>query len=140
MKRAFAVLFIATATAIVPITAAGAARPRATSTPSVLTCAGKAVQRPTTYVLACGDGNAEFISLHWTSWTATKASATGIFRENTCTPTCVAGKFVNRPATVSLSAVKSTHLGLLFSAVNYTYQVSASSTLPLTAIGQAGGA
>lgn len=99
--------------------------------PSVLTCAGKVVVKPTGYVLACADANTYFTSVHWRSWTSRSAVATATFVQNNCAPTCAAGKFIKYPAKLTLSRPKQTKLGLLFSVVRYSYTVSAASTLPL---------
>jgi hypothetical protein len=100
--------------------------------PSVLTCAGKTVVRPTSYVLSCADANTYFNSVHWTTWTSRSATATATFVQNNCIPTCADGKFMEYPAKVTLSEPKSTQLGLLFSVVHYSYTVPASADLPLT--------
>jgi hypothetical protein len=99
--------------------------------PFVLTCAGKLVQRPTSYVVACADANIYFRSLHWRSWGATRAVATGTLVQNNCVPNCAAGKFLTYPARLELYRPKATALGLLFSALHYTYTVAVSTTLPL---------
>ncbi len=101
-------------------------------TPHVLTCAGKVVVRPTSYVLACADANTYFNAIRWTSWGRTAATGTATFVQNDCAPTCAAGKFHKYPAVLTLSAPKSTKLGLLFSVIRYRYTVTASTTLPLT--------
>ncbi len=100
--------------------------------PSVLTCSGKTVVEPSSYVLACADANTYFNSAHWTSWGSKSATATATFVENNCAPTCAGGKFLKYPAKLALTQPKSTKLGLLFSVVHYSYTVSASTTLPLT--------
>jgi hypothetical protein len=112
--------------------AAGASQTGSTNTPSVLTCAGKVVVRPTSYVLACADANTYFDSVKWTTWGKTTATATATFVQNNCEPNCAAGKFIRFPATLKLSKPKTTRLGLLFSAISYTYETSMSTTLPLT--------
>jgi len=100
--------------------------------PFVLTCGGKTVIKPSSYVLACADANTYFNSVHWTSWASNSATATATFVENNCAPTCAEGKFLKYPAKLVLSQPRSTKLGLLFSVVKYSYTVSASTTLPLT--------
>ena len=112
---------------VAPVSAASAA-----PIPSVLTCAGKIVVKPASYVLSCADANMYFISIHWTKWTSTSATATATFVQNNCVPYCAAGKFIKYPATLTLSQPKKTKLGLLFAMVRYSYTVSAASTLPLT--------
>jgi hypothetical protein len=102
--------------------------------PSVLTCAGKKVVKPASYVLACADANAYFSSVHWLSWGRASATATATLVQNNCAPTCAAGKFIRYPAKLSLSKPKMTKLGLLFSVVNYSYTVSQSTALPLTTL------
>ena len=54
---------------------------------------------PTEIVLACADYNALLEALHWTSWTATSATAVGTFVYNDCTPNCAEGHFRNVPDT-----------------------------------------
>ena len=112
--------------------AAGASQPASARTPSVLTCSGKVVMRPTSYVLACADANTYFDSIKWTTWGKTTATATATFVQNNCEPDCAAGKFISYPATLKLSKPKSTKLGLLFSTISYIYKTSESTTLPLT--------
>ena len=102
--------------------------------PSVLTCAGKTVVQPGSYVLACADANTYFNAVHWTSWTSRSATATATLVQNNCAPTCAAGEFVQYPAKLTLSQPKPTKLGRLFSVVHYTYTVSESTTLPLTTL------
>lgn len=104
----------------------------AAPTPAVLTCAGKVVVRPTSYVLACADANTYFSDIRWTSWGPKTASGAGTFVQNNCAPTCAEGKFLRYPAVLTLSAPKATKLGLLFSAVHYLYAVTAATTLPVT--------
>ena len=100
--------------------------------PSVLTCAGKVVVKPASYVLSCADANTYFTSVHWTTWTSRSATAMAMFVQNNCAPNCAAGKFIKYPATLTLSQPKNTKLGLLFAMVRYSYTVSAANTLPLT--------
>jgi hypothetical protein len=54
---------------------------------------------PAEIVLACADYNALLESLHWTSWTATSATAVGTFVYNDCTPNCADGHFRHVPGT-----------------------------------------
>ena len=54
---------------------------------------------PAEIVLACADYNAILESLHWTSWTATSATAVGTFVYNDCTPNCAEGHFHHVPGT-----------------------------------------
>jgi hypothetical protein len=116
---------------VAPAEPALSASPGQPAVPSVLTCAGKKVVKPASYVLACADANEYFKSVHWTNWDMVSAAATGTFVQNNCTPTCVAGKFMSYPAKLWLSEPKATKLGLLFSKVRYSYTVSASTSLPL---------
>ena len=140
MKRFLGpVVIIAVALGAIPSTSASATYKSSTSPaiPSVLTCSGKTVVKPSSYVLACADANTYFNSVHWTSWGSKSATATATFVENNCAPTCAGGKFLKYPAKLTLSQPKSTKLGLLFSVVNYSYTVSASTTLPLTTLSEA---
>lgn len=114
-----------------PLAAAGGAPGVGPALPRVLTCAGKAVVRPTRYVLACADANTYFEAIHWKTWTRTLARATAVFVENTCTPTCAEGRFATHPATLALSEAKQTRYGLLFSVAHYRYRLAGTATLPL---------
>ena len=68
----------------------------------VYNCATDAVSAPKTFTLACGDGNSQLTGLRWTGWGAARDTATGRLRLNMCTPTCVSGKWVSIPATVTV--------------------------------------
>ena len=46
---------------------------------------------PAEIVLACADYGVMLDGLHWTSWTATSATAVGTLEYNDCTPSCAAG-------------------------------------------------
>ena len=128
MRRLAGLVLVATlGLAVLP--AAGA--PRAPVLPRVLTCAGKAVVRPQSYVLACADANAYFVTIHWSSWGSGSARASATYVRNNCAPTCAQGTFVKYPARLVLSGPKKTAYGWLFSLIRYSYTVSASSTLPL---------
>jgi hypothetical protein len=131
----FWVAAAAVVAAVSSVGLAGGAPVAAASTapvPSVLTCAGKVVVKPASYVLSCADANTYFTSIHWTTWTSRSATATATFVQNNCAPNCAAGKFIKHPATLTLSQPKNTKLGLLFAMVRYSYTVSAANTLPLT--------
>lgn len=104
--------------------------------PSVLTCAGKVVTRPSSYVVSCADANTYFTSIHWNTWRSQSASATATFVENNCEPSCAAGKFLRYPATITLSQPKSTKHGLLFSTMRYSYTVSSTWSLPLKTLSE----
>jgi hypothetical protein len=54
---------------------------------------------PAEIVLACADYNALLEALHWTSWTATSATAVGTLVYNDCTPNCADGHFHHVPGT-----------------------------------------
>jgi hypothetical protein len=60
----------------------------------LMDCLGKAVTRPSSFMIACADGGQYLSRLRWASWTRGLASGTGNFTFNTCTPSCAAGKFI----------------------------------------------
>jgi hypothetical protein len=76
---------------------------------------------PSSIVLACGDGNAGFLNLTWSSWTPTAASGTGTYYFNTCTPDCAQGTFVFEPTTLVLHKPVATSAGVQFTTVTFTY-------------------
>jgi hypothetical protein len=62
-----------------------------------------AVVKPTSIVVACGDGNLYLTGIHWATWAATEATGTGTVHSNDCKPYCAAGHFHTAAATVTLS-------------------------------------
>ncbi|MEU6659871.1 hypothetical protein [Streptomyces sp. NPDC046821] len=82
--------------------AAPPARQQSKAAPVLVDCTWKPQERPTDFMLACGDGNSLLASLHWTQWGPTKAEAKGINWANDCKPYCAAGKFHAFPVTVRL--------------------------------------
>ncbi len=114
------------------------ATPAASSrvSPRVMTCAGKVVFEPSSYVISCADANSGLVAAHWTLWTSSEATALAVYSANDCTPTCAAGKFQDYPAAVSFSAPKLTKYGTLYSQLKVLYLVgskvhSVAMTLPL---------
>jgi len=83
------------------------------STPSAI--------EPARIVLACGDGNAFLAGLTWSSWTASRATATGYYTHNTCTPDCAQGTFVSTPASVTLADPVETIDGPEFGRLTFTH-------------------
>jgi hypothetical protein len=60
---------------------------------------------PSEIVLTCGDYGWILQGLHWSSWTATQATAIGTFVYNYCTPNCAEGHHHEVPSTqVTLTA------------------------------------
>jgi len=136
MNKLIRLAGVAAVLASVAVPGASASERHAAAVPSVLTCAGHTVVKPTSYVLACADANAYFEAIHWKTWGSTSATASATFVQNDCAPTCVAGKFVKYPAQLTLAAPVHTTHGLLFSTIRYRYTVSASTTLPLRTLSE----
>jgi len=67
----------------------------------VVNCLNKEQVRPANFVLTCADANDYLSVLRWVNW-GSEAFGTGTEWINTCTPTCVQGKFVSYPALVVL--------------------------------------
>ncbi|GAB97503.1 hypothetical protein KILIM_072_00120 [Kineosphaera limosa NBRC 100340] len=64
-------------------------------------CEGdRRVSRPTTFLLACGDGGEALDSLSWRAWGEEEAHASGELVYNDCTPSCAQGKDITVPVTV----------------------------------------
>ncbi|MCT9088502.1 hypothetical protein N4G70_06420 [Streptomyces sp. ASQP_92] len=72
----------------------------------VVDCSGRPQVRPSSYLIACGDGNNGLVSLHWTQWGPASAAARGLDRVNDCVPYCAAGRFHSYPVTVRLDTVR----------------------------------
>lgn len=68
----------------------------------VVNCTGQDQVRPASFVLTCADANDSLTGVHWVSWGSSEAFGSGTEQENTCTPSCAAGKFVSYPALVVL--------------------------------------
>ncbi|MGX1548037.1 hypothetical protein [Streptomyces adustus] len=75
---------------------------RASALPVLLGCLSDPEVRPSEFILACGDGNSRLAALHWSSWDANDAVATGYNAVNDCKPFCAAGKFHSYPVIVVL--------------------------------------
>lgn len=105
-------------------------------TPRIMTCAGKTVYEPKSYVITCADANSLLVKIHWTSWTPTSASALATYSANDCTPYCAAGKFHSYPARVLFSGTDHTKYGPLYSRLEVSYAIGSKvhsywTTLPL---------
>ncbi|HVT71324.1 MAG TPA: hypothetical protein VHF26_26500 [Trebonia sp.] len=66
-------------------------------------CTGAARVEPSSFVLACADGNAGLTGLHWSEWAPGAAAGTGTEYVNDCQPYCAAGHFHNYPVEVRLT-------------------------------------
>jgi hypothetical protein len=66
----------------------------------------KSQARPSSIVLACADDNLVLTHLHWSSFGASDATASGDYYVNGCTPDCAAGKFHSYPIKLTLSAAR----------------------------------
>jgi hypothetical protein len=64
-------------------------------------CTHHGVIMPSSYVLACGDGNDYLTGLHWVSWHSV-AYGWGWEKINSCTPNCARGHFRSYPVLVNL--------------------------------------
>lgn len=80
---------------------AAVAAQRASGRVVIVTCTGRGATSPATYVIACADGGDYLKGLNWSSW-GVPAAGFGKDSINTCTPTCVNGKFKTYPVLVSL--------------------------------------
>jgi hypothetical protein len=91
--------------------------------PVVVTCRGAAQYRPSHYVLACGDGNAYWSGVKWSTWAHT-ALGRGMLVLNSCHPNCAAGQFHSYPAVVRLNRYMIVvPVGPLYCAAVITYRV-----------------
>jgi hypothetical protein len=100
----------ATASARVPATspASGASRP---GNDIFLAVGGDIINGPLLYEPPCdgytcrlsGDATAWLYHMKWTTWSATQAIGTGIYKLNDCNPGCAVGTIYPIPAVVTLS-------------------------------------
>lgn len=116
-----ALLAIAATTAVALPASATASK----QLPALLSCTGKRLVRPTgEVVIACGDGNAELVSTHWSSWTQSAATGTTDWGQNLCTPDCAASRIIDFPnSSVRLSKPTHTSHGLVFEMVTVHYKL-----------------
>jgi hypothetical protein len=119
-----AVLVVAPLSVAISSSAPAGAATQALST-HLLTCAMKKTTRPSNYLLSCGDANAGFVAMKWSTWTLTSATGHGILRQNDCKPNCVSGKWIRYTASVSLGKVVLTKkYGPLFSQAIFHWNVN----------------
>jgi hypothetical protein len=74
------------------------------SMPSFAGCFGAAPQiRPTSILVACGDGNFFLTGIKWSNWSTTSAAAVATGHQNDCKPFCAGGHFSLYRVAVGLS-------------------------------------
>ena len=81
----------------------------ATTTSYYNDCGAKAVVKPANITEYCADAGAGVVTIKWKTWTATKATGTGIFYINGCDPSCAGGKTYKTKVAVTLSGLTKTH-------------------------------
>jgi hypothetical protein len=86
---------------LMPVPAASAAYQA--GGPSIHTCAGRALRRPGSYMLACNSGNYLIVALKWTRWTDVVATGYGQVAGNNCIPDCADGTYVRSRVLIVLS-------------------------------------
>ncbi|MEY9964933.1 hypothetical protein ABIA33_002975 [Streptacidiphilus sp. MAP12-16] len=109
------------------------ASPAATTVPVILDCLSHSQVRPTTYVLACGDGNNYLVALHWSQWGTKSARALGTDEANDCVPYCAAGRFHGYPVDVLLDRAQpwKGHPGVLrFTRITLDYPANRPAGIP----------
>lgn len=62
--------------------------------------------KPKQIILACADANEEVLHIKWSSFGAAKATASGTYSVNGCTPNCAAGTFKNYKVKLTASDAK----------------------------------
>ncbi|MEV5000455.1 hypothetical protein [Nocardioides sp. LML1-1-1.1] len=83
-------------------TSADAAAARAGVT-FLLDCVDEPVSKPTSFTVACADGNQSLTDLEWSNWGADEAIATGTVVANNCDPSCAEGTDVKARVRVTAS-------------------------------------
>jgi hypothetical protein len=97
---------IASAALAAALVLAALAMSAAATTPLKITNCNKAVSRPKTFTLTCGDGNTYLKGMSWSSFGGSTAVGKGTFVTNTCNPNCSAGKNVSYPVSVKATSSK----------------------------------
>lgn len=101
------------ATSTAPTTTPTRSAVTAASLPTIFTCTGQAVVRPSSIIVACADANTDLVDLRWSAWGSATTHATGTLQENDCTPNCATGHFISYRASVTLSGLLHGHYGHL---------------------------
>jgi hypothetical protein len=70
--------------------------------------------RPSSFLLACADGNAAVDEARWSFWGTNEAIAKATVRQNDCVPSCAAGHFHTQTADLTLYAPRVWHGNLVF--------------------------
>lgn len=83
--------------------------------------ADELTQRPTSYTLACADGNASLDQLTWSGWGEPTATARGVVVSNTCDPDCANGALRRDEATAVASGLRPRGSVRLYTKVTVTY-------------------
>jgi len=95
--------------------------------PRILTCLMRPEIRPSSYIIACGDGNAYWQGVKWTGWGGTTTTGTGQYVGNDCIPDCADGTFHAYPLTIVLShLVRTSRYGPLYAQARFTYLIDGS--------------
>ncbi|HZQ16783.1 MAG TPA: hypothetical protein VFA82_08430 [Gaiellaceae bacterium] len=121
--------------------AAGTVAGGARTLPSFTPCPPvKPSVRPTTVVVACGDGNFFLGGLRWSRWTGRSAFATGTAHANDCNPYCAAGRFHTYPASLQLTRPRTcAHGRREFTRFTYRFLAAKPAAVPRAATSPSGG-
>ena len=126
----------------------------AASLPVVIDCATQHQVKPSSYILACGDGNAYLTKMQWAAWGGQAAFSSGTDTFRVCIPNCATGKLVSFPVLAALWRIQPlpghrnvhyfTRLTLIYTgnrtykAGGKTFRLPQTVTDPLSAFGGAG--
>lgn len=69
----------------------------------LVTCTGRAVERPRTFSLSCGNDADSLRGMRWSAWGPGRAVARGTQRIDSCLPRCARGRTASYPVAVLLS-------------------------------------
>jgi hypothetical protein len=81
------------------------ANARSSSQTALNTC-GFSEYKPKRIFLACADGGEGVHSIKWTLWKSKKAEGKGTYYINNCVPSCVDGKYLEKPVRLFASRRK----------------------------------
>ncbi|HET7051648.1 MAG TPA: hypothetical protein VFI54_25485 [Solirubrobacteraceae bacterium] len=79
--------------------------------------------KPKQITVACGDGAVRVSKLKWTSWSSSQATASGVYKVDTCNPDCASGRTQSFPVKITLSRPKSCpgHKHKAFGRLSYAF-------------------
>ncbi|HEX4672093.1 MAG TPA: hypothetical protein VH279_07480 [Solirubrobacteraceae bacterium] len=122
MHKLGRVLRICVLAGVIVVPAVALAAPPGPKSVYAITCLQERYE-PKQITIACVDGTVKVTKLKWTSWSSTKARASGIYQVDRCNPSCASGHTRSFPVKVTLSRPKTClgHKHRAFGRLSYAF-------------------